>query len=245
MQRRDCLGVLSVLLGGAMSAGAFRVAAATPAQEQAARLADAIAKNSPSDVRRLLMLGASPNAAPQGGEPPLIAAVRARRWQAMGALLESRELDLECTTAQGETALMLVAMSGAIEPVIALIEHGAQINRPGWTPLHYAAVGGSKEIVLRLLEESAYIDAASPNGTTPLMMAARHEKPDIVRLLVEEGADPSLRNERGWSAADYLEQRGDAKTAAWMRERAREFVVRYNNPSQNNTQPQTSAPAKP
>ena len=42
-----------------------------------------------------------------------------------------------------------------------------------------------------LLEESAYIDATSPNGTTPLMMAARYGSPEAVKLLLEEGAEPT------------------------------------------------------
>jgi ankyrin repeat protein len=46
-----------------------------------------------------------------------------------------------------------------------------------------------------LLENSAYIDAESPNGTTPLMMAAYYAPPLAVKLLLEEGADPTLRNQ--------------------------------------------------
>ncbi len=54
-----------------------------------------------------------------------------------------------------------------------------------------------------LLDASAYIDAESPNKTTPLMMAARYGSEQAVKLLFEEGADPTLRNEQGLSAADF------------------------------------------
>jgi len=41
--------------------------------------------------------------------------------------------------------------------------------------------------MMLLLDEHAYIDAASPNGTTPLMMAAHYGTPSAVKLLLEAG----------------------------------------------------------
>ena len=58
-----------------------------------------------------------------------------------------------------------------------------------------------------LLENHAYIDAASPNGSTPLMMAAMYGTPSAVKLLLEAGADPSLKNIQGLTAIDFA-QRG-------------------------------------
>ena len=54
-----------------------------------------------------------------------------------------------------------------------------------------------------LLEHSAYIDAASPNGSTPLMLAAQYSSEAMVKLLLEEGADVSLRNQQGQTAVDF------------------------------------------
>ena len=54
-----------------------------------------------------------------------------------------------------------------------------------------------------LLDENAYIDAASPNGTTPLMMAAHYGSPAAVKLLLEAGADPTIRNQLGLTAIDF------------------------------------------
>ena len=54
-----------------------------------------------------------------------------------------------------------------------------------------------------LLQHHAYIDAPSPNGTTPLMMAAHYGNPLVTKLLLEEGADPRLKNDLGLSVLDF------------------------------------------
>ena len=54
-----------------------------------------------------------------------------------------------------------------------------------------------------MLENHAYIDAESPNGTTPLMMAAEYGAPGAVKLLLEAGADPRLKNQLGLTAVDF------------------------------------------
>lgn len=101
---------------------------------------------------------------------------------------------------------MLAALRGNLSAARALIKLDADVNKTGWTPLHYAASGTTQDaaaMVALLLEESAYIDAASPNGTTPLMMAVRYGTADVARLLVEEGADPTLKNDLGLTAIDF------------------------------------------
>ncbi|MBP6599359.1 MAG: ankyrin repeat domain-containing protein, partial [Giesbergeria sp.] len=106
----------------------------------------------------------------------------------------------------GESALMLAAIKGHTEIVKALLAREADVNKTGWTPLHYAASGGQEQqaaIVALLLEQHAYIDAGSPNGSTPLMMAAQYGTREVVKLLLDEGADPALKNQLGLSATDF------------------------------------------
>ena len=90
-----------------------------------------------------------------------------------------------------------------------LIKLDADVNKTGWTPLHYAASGttqDAKAMVALLLEENAYIDAASPNGTTPLMMAVRYGPGDVARLLVQEGAESDAEERTGLTALDFARQ---------------------------------------
>jgi hypothetical protein len=57
-----------------------------------------------------------------------------------------------------------------------------------------------------LLEHHAFVDAESPNGTTPLMMAAQYGTGDAVRLLLEAGAQALQANKQGLSALDFAQR---------------------------------------
>lgn len=173
------------------------------------------------------MLKIGPNAShPQYG-PLIVFAAHERAFEMVRLLARTRGIDIDKVNRNQETALMLVALHGEESLARQLIQRGAQVNRPGWTPLHYAATSGHTGMVKLLLEEHAFIDAQSPNLTTPLMMAARMRHLSVVRTLIEEGADPSQTNQAGLDAATYLDRAGYAQDAAWVRERAAAYVARY------------------
>ncbi len=160
-------------------------------------------------VADLLRRGFDPNARDPKGQPALIVALRGDSRKAAAALIAAKGLKVEERNAKDESALMLAALRGNLGAARALIKLDADVNKTGWTPLHYAASGTTQDaaaMVALLLEESAYIDAASPNGTTPLMMAVRYGTADVARLLIEEGADPTLKNDLGLTAIDFARQ---------------------------------------
>lgn len=186
------------------------------------------ARNNAADaIRKALAKGADPNAGTPEDGPPIVAAAGLGSWNAVEALLESPKTDVDRANPRGETALMLAAMRGEMDIARKLIARGAEVNRPGWTPLHYAAAGGQLDMVKFLVEENAYLDAQSPNDTTPLMMAARQKFPSIAEYLVAQGADPTLRNQAGFTAADYFVRNQDEAHAKWLREQAARFEARY------------------
>ena len=59
-----------------------------------------------------------------------------------------------------------------------------------------------------LLERGAEVDAVSPNGSTPLMMAAQYGSEDSVKLLLDRGADPNRRNQHELRASDFAKLAG-------------------------------------
>ena len=159
-------------------------------------------------LSRLLQRGFDPNTPDPQGQVGLFLALRGGSDQAVEILLGHPELKVDATNGSDETPLMMAALRGAIGPARRLLERGARLERPGWTPLHYAASGPSSPMVRLLLERGAPIDARSPNGTTPLMMAARYGDEGSVAVLLERGADASLRNQLELGAADFARAAG-------------------------------------
>jgi uncharacterized protein len=212
-------------LFGAVLAAALSTVWAQSAKDN--ELLDGIRLDNSKVIRTGLLRGADPNAIdPQYG-PMLVSAAMQKSFAALRALLESPEVKIDLANARGETALMMAALHGDLDIVKLLVAKGAEINKTGWTPLHYAATNGHLQVVKYLLENHAFVDAMSPNKTTPLMMASRQKQVQVARLLVEEGADPTQRNEAGLSAAAYFKRHGEDEQAKWFDERAREFELKY------------------
>jgi hypothetical protein len=158
-------------------------------------------------VKILLARGFDPNIVePKFGHTGMILALHEGSMEVFNVLLNSPGIDIEAKASNGDTALMVACYKGNLAAAEALVAKGAEINRPGWTPLHYAAASGSNEIVQMLLDKSAYIDAESPNKTTPLMMAARAGHIMTVKLLLDEGADATLKNDLGMTAIDFAQK---------------------------------------
>ncbi|NCX73187.1 MAG: ankyrin repeat domain-containing protein, partial [Betaproteobacteria bacterium] len=103
----------------------------------------------------------------------LHSAAAERAPQCLRYLLSRSDLPVDASNLRGETALMLAAKHGDLAMAEQLRKRGAEINRPGWTALHYAAAFGHTSMVDWLLGHDAYIDAESPGKVTPLMMAVR------------------------------------------------------------------------
>ena len=157
-------------------------------------------------ISSLLSRGFDPNTVNLEGEPAIFHALKNESLNSFELLIRHPKAQLNLKNVHQESVLMLVCLKGNLKLAKLLISLQADINHPGWTPLHYAATGGNIGIIQLLLDESAYIDAESPNGTTPLMMAARYGSPDAVKLLIEEGADVHLKNQIGLTALDFANQ---------------------------------------
>lgn len=166
----------------------------------------AILRDDADAITALLRRGFDPDTRDPKGQVGLTIALQNGSNKAFAALLASPKINVEARNAQDESPLMMAALKGNIDAVRALLARDADVNKTGWTPLHYAASAASPQhlaIIALLLENHAYIDAASPNGTTPLMMAAQYGSTDAVELLLNEGADPTLRNMLKLTAADF------------------------------------------
>ena len=159
-------------------------------------------------VREFLERGIDVNVRDAKGQPALTVAVQERASKVARLLLARPTIDLDALNAAGESALMLAALKGDLPDAQLLLDHGAKVSQPGWSALHYAASGPEPRLVSLLIDRGAAIDASSPNGSTPLMMAAQYGSEDSVRVLVARGADPRRRNQLGLAPADFARRAG-------------------------------------
>jgi ankyrin repeat protein len=218
---------IKVLLKVVLSGFVLTLPAGASAQEAPPGFFNAIARDDDADVRVYLLRGVPVAARSREGTPALVHAAAEHAFKVVRTFLAIPGTEVEVTNRANETALMYAALHGSFDTAVLLIEKGAQVNRPGWTPLHYAATGGSERMVDLLLDKHAFIDAESPNRSTPLMLAVRQRHEALARRLIAAGADPSLRNDAGMSAADYAARNGNAALAEWLAARAREYDARY------------------
>ncbi|RXR18449.1 ankyrin repeat domain-containing protein [Flavobacterium amnicola] len=72
------------------------------------------------------------------------------------------------------------------------------------SPICNAIIKGDLEAVKKFIEYGVDVNQAS-NGVTPLMLAARYNKSEIIDLLLKNGADKKTKDERGYTALKYAE----------------------------------------
>jgi ankyrin repeat protein len=163
----------------------------------------AVKRDDAAAIETLLKRGFDPNTPNADGQYGLFLALREPSPRVARLLIDWPQTRVETRNRADESALMMAALKGEADLARRLIARGADVNKTGWTPLHYAATGGHQALIAMLLETHAYIDAESPNGTTPLMMAAQYGTVAAVRQLLEAGADASLKNQLGLTAQDF------------------------------------------
>jgi ankyrin repeat protein len=168
----------------------------------------AIRNDNAGVVTGLLNRGFDPSTRDEKGQPGLTIAMQEHALKAARALLARPDVDVNALNPAGESALMMAALKGDLAGAQLLLDRGAKVDQPGWSPLHYAATGPEPKVVQLLLDRGAEIDAASPNGSTPLMMAAQYGSEDSVQLLLDRGADPRRRNQLDLAAVDFARRAG-------------------------------------
>jgi len=116
-------------------------------------------------------------------------------------------LTLAACTAVPPSPLAGAAREGNLDGIRRLAQSGANLNEPSgvnsWTPLHHAIHKNQPGSASMLLDLGADVNARSPHGVTPLMMAAGYGYDPIVRILLDHHADQALKDVHGETALDY------------------------------------------
>lgn len=168
----------------------------------------AVAVDNAHGVQQLLARGFDVNSRDEKGQPAMLLAMREGSFKVAEVLIRHPDFDVNALNFTRENALMMAALHGHTDWVRRLLDQGAQLEKPSFTPLHYAATGPESATVRLLLARGAKVDSRANNGNTPLMMAARYGSEGSVIELLQHGADAKARNARDQTAADLARSAG-------------------------------------
>jgi quinoprotein dehydrogenase-associated probable ABC transporter substrate-binding protein len=182
----------------------------------------------------LVELGADPNRGDGNGVTPLAAALMRDHVPSIKMLVD-KGANLEEPGQQGFRPLALAIAESKYEAAKALMEGGADVSvasgHEGLTPLMLIAAQTSPaegsiflpgstrptDIAKALLARKAKVDAQAKNGMTALMIAASHNSAPMIGLLMDAGADPTLKNAQGQTAEDVANLNDNQEAAQAIR----------------------------
>lgn len=162
-------------------------------------------------VSELLKEGVPPEILERDGKDVLYAACKAEETQVIDLLIE-QGVEINGTKNEG-TPLLYCLNIDKLNSAKHLIDNGADVNIRGWSgfPIHAAIYSGSVEGVRLLIEAGADLSAKTRRTDwTPLHLVIRvwpenfkdvSDRPTIVKLLIENGADVNAYNDR-WRSAN-------------------------------------------
>ena len=147
----------------------------------------------------LLEHNAEVHARNDNGSTPLLLAFFRGNYDMARKLLEFNA-DVNSQNRHGSTPLLLASKYGSSNIVQLLLDHNAHVNvcdGNGDTPLHCAAGGGQLQVACILFELNLEAKYRNCKGPTPLHFASDggpEGVPEVVRLLLDHGADTQARN---------------------------------------------------
>ena len=142
-------------------------------------------------VKCFLGKGASPSLEDNDRWNSLHFASQSGNTDIIELLLQTHGPDIDSTTADGRTPLMIAAQYGKLQAVTLLIGKGASPSledNDGWNSLHCASFNGNTVIIDTLLSYGVDIESKTWSGETPLMIARRRGHTEAVTYLLSKGA---------------------------------------------------------
>jgi len=166
-------------------------------------------------IRFLLgfVLGVAAGAAGAQALNQFLRAVNDGNLQAATALL-NQGLEPDTADANDNTALMIASRLGHKAVVALLIERKVNVAKRspfGDTAVNLAALGGHVEIVRMLLDHGAELNPAT--GWSPLQYAAFENRAEMVKFLIQKGAQKDALAPNGYTALMLAARNGHIAAA--------------------------------
>jgi len=124
------------------------------------------------------------------------------------------------------SVLQLAAGKNNVPAVQLLLARGARpeeratvpAGRPcrGWTPMHFAAMGGGVDAIRALIETGASVEARDAMERTPLFAAAGSGQVGAARALVEAGARVDVVDSEGCAPCRHARESGEREVADYL-----------------------------
>lgn len=138
-------------------------------------------------------------------------------------LSEGVSVNCRWNVTYGDTPLCMAATEKQNKIAIFLVEHGADVNLAdvrGCTPLSWAAALNNPVLLKVLIKAGADINVQdSDKRSTALILAARHNYKEIMRILLEQ---PNIVVRRwdayGNKALDYAERAEDSESIRMLQD---------------------------
>ena len=166
-------------------------------------------------VQKLLDYDVDPDVVKNRGRSALFFAAQGGYMKALQAILSSGRANINLTDKNQLSPLHLASLGRSNEVVAFLIGKGANIDAvddSGNAPLSFACRIGNVDIVRTFLQAGAAVDLPDDTLWTPLHLVLQEVKPEtheIVKLLLEYGANVNVRTDGGSMPPHIAAQEGD------------------------------------
>ena len=182
-------------------------------------------------VIKVLLEKADVNIKDDLGNSPIHLAVMKKKDEIFDLLLE-KNVDVNVAGADGktknQTALYAAVMQNREDLVQKLIEKGSDPNiadADGGLVLSEAVArrNANPQIVKRLLDGGANVNAQELNQGTALIIAASNNaissptRQEIVKMLLDKGADKSIKDKTGKTALDWAKHQGNTDVVEMLK----------------------------
>lgn len=161
----------------------------------------------------------------------------ARNKKGISAILmalyqQQRAIADRILTEKPELDIFDAAGTGDINQLQSLLAHDTGLANAtaadGARPLHLACFFSQTQAAILLLKHSAQTDiaVAAFGGVYPIHSAAASRSVDIIKSLLEAGADPNTTQNGGWTALHAAAKHGDLAMATLLLEHGADLSIK-------------------